>query len=563
MKKVSAIAVCSAGISLFSLFSCGNKKQPAAEQAAPVQEVAIDERATLPPANPYLLPGDYVAEHFGPAQGNLFTNKVKSDSYQVYAAQLQEILPTCMPTMLLQGKSAGHYWLTDMNRIYYLDMSGDSFKPVAQIMLSGKPADSKPDAAVTVYADTFYTTGAENQAAVRKLFGKDADKRIENGRFPLVDKDNTLYTFNNRSLIAVELNDPADPSKGLKIARQLDISKLIPADDYIVGMQMSYDGYLVINSHQGLFGVVDRTTLTLKNQLQIVPLQHFFAGVAIDDKNGVYTLSDSLMIKMVWNGTNLSLSEQEGAWNCPITYLKDSMLIKQGGGVLSAPVLMGFGNDPDKLVIISDGAAKANLIAFWRDSIPSDFTQKPGTPSKRIAGMIGITLGIPAASAPAYIQSYHTLPVWGYGVAFINTINGYQAPVSPMDYAVLGAILPNAKGVERFVWDYARDEWMSVWSAPEVGCSATEPVLSQHASLLLLNAFDQKNQVEGWTVKGYDWKTGAYTNEVVFSANTQYGNGGAGYFQYLPDGDMIFNSLTGSYRLTFGEERGLNRSPRL
>jgi hypothetical protein len=50
---------------------------------------------------------------------------------------------------------------------------------------------------------------------------------------------------------------------------------------------------------------------------------------------------------------------------------------------------MGFGDDPDKLVVISDGDPDgAQVVAFWRDKIPEDFKQQPGTKSRRIAGQI-------------------------------------------------------------------------------------------------------------------------------------------------------------------------------
>ena len=35
----------------------------------------------------------------------------------------------------------------------------------------------------------------------------------------------------------------------------------------------------------------------------------------------------------------------------------------------ATPTLMGFGNDEDKLVVITDGAKRMKLVAFWRDAI--------------------------------------------------------------------------------------------------------------------------------------------------------------------------------------------------
>jgi hypothetical protein len=45
-----------------------------------------------------------------------------------------------------------------------------------------------------------------------------------------------------------------------------------------------------------------------------------------------------------------------------------------------------FGDDPDKLGLISDGDPHGTqAVAFRRDTIPAGFTQRPGTKSRRIA----------------------------------------------------------------------------------------------------------------------------------------------------------------------------------
>ena len=45
---------------------------------------------------------------------------------------------------------------------------------------------------------------------------------------------------------------------------------------------------------------------------------------------------------------------------------------KLGDGTGSTPTLMGFGPDEDKLVVITDGARKMRLVAFWRDQVQAD-----------------------------------------------------------------------------------------------------------------------------------------------------------------------------------------------
>ena len=88
------------------------------------------------------------------------------------------------------------------------------------------------------------------------------------------------------------------------------------------------------------------------------------------------------------------LDEADGGWQSEYNTMSRQQAIAAGaltisGGSGTAPTLMGFGNDPDKLAIISDGDSNgAQLVAFWRDKIPVDFTQKPGTKSSRIADQI-------------------------------------------------------------------------------------------------------------------------------------------------------------------------------
>ena len=74
---------------------------------------------------------------------------------------------------------------------------------------------------------------------------------------------------------------------------------------------------------------------------------------------------------------------------------------------------MGFGNDPDKLVVITDGAKQMKLVAFWRNSIP------PGA-SFRIAGQIPVTCGF--SPLPEWIQSEQSVVVYGYGAFVVNNI---------------------------------------------------------------------------------------------------------------------------------------------
>jgi hypothetical protein len=82
--------------------------------------------------------------------------------------------------------------------------------------------------------------------------------------------------------------------------------------------------------------------------------------------------------------------------------------ISRGSG--TTPTLMGFGDDdPDELVVIADAAELGtNAVTFWRDEIPNDFKQKPGTKSRRIADQARIEI--------SQLTTEPSPNVLGYGV---------------------------------------------------------------------------------------------------------------------------------------------------
>lgn len=55
-------------------------------------------------------------------------------------------------------------------------------------------------------------------------------------------------------------------------------------------------------------------------------------------------------------------------------------------------------------------------------------------------------------------------------------------------------------------------------------------------------------ETEGWVVTGLDWDSGTTVHRVVFG-KTGRGNGAYAIIQYLENGDLLFNSVGGTYRV--------------
>jgi len=156
----------------------------------------------------------------------------------------------------------------------------------------------------------------------------------------------------------------------------------------------------------------------------------------------------AFMRKLVWTGTNLSDAEDDGAWSCPYTHSTQPPIIKVGVGTGSTPTLMGFGDDENTLVVITDGAKQMNLIAFWRDKIREG--------AERIADQIPVTYGF--SPLPEWIQSEQSVVVSGYGAFVVNNMpmnvsSDLIGKNKILQVSLMGPAYDTAYGAERFEWD--------------------------------------------------------------------------------------------------------------
>lgn len=135
---------------------------------------------------------------------------------------------------------------------------------------------------------------------------------------------------------------------------------------------------------------------------------------------------------------------------------------------------MGFGDDADKLVVITDGSDQVELVAFWRDQIPGDSVPEPGarvTPDRRPDP--GDRRTVPV---PKFIQSEQSVVVNYYGAFVVNNIRPEGDPDRLVDVLAGGPVLEPPHGMQRFEWDPAATAgsrcgpavtwWPRRWSRP-------------------------------------------------------------------------------------------------
>jgi hypothetical protein len=198
------------------------------------------------------------------------------------------------------------------------------------------------------------------------------------GAYGVIDKEGNHYTFFDSTRLVKSSDDNAIDAL-LRPVAHVDILEGLPEDvaqgiDRILGISMTYDGHLVVAAMGALF-VFDRD-LKRKDYL-LFPGEHVENSIAIDEQR-IYVVTSKFMRGVVWDGERLSTDEAKGAWKSAYDVMPEWAAIRRGAashGSGTTPTLMGFGEDTDKLVLISDGhpdgANRAQQLAWLWQELPA------------------------------------------------------------------------------------------------------------------------------------------------------------------------------------------------
>lgn len=500
------------------------------------------QRYNPPPLNPYLAAEHYALTHFDPAQTDVMPYPLPRGTFHVDLRKQPRVPGGPIGIMTLATPSPDYMWAASTGGVAYIDASNGGWREVAR--LNDPDAKVLPPGLLDKVMAEPMTDVKDVEHAVKDELGLD-DNRIHANAYVVSGKDGVLYSTNHTSVRAYGLVDPNNPAAGIKLLRSIDFADKLNAIENKGGvlLNMTYDGKLVVGAIQSV-RVMDRDFKTISNVIQLKGNEIVANGMAVDQKNGIYIASDKLMHKLVWTGKRLSDKSADGAWESPYDSGDKPMpSVKFGLGTGSTPTLMGFGDDPDKLVTITDGSDHMKLVAFWRDRIPANFKQKPGTKSRRIADQIEVTCGLP--SDTQYIQSEQSVVTLGYGAFVVNNIRPQGVPERLVDVIAGGPALEPAKGAERFEWDKKTKAWRSVWTRNDVVSASMVPTVSGPSRIVFVNGY---SKAHGWEVTGMDWDTGKTVHRTIFGQDN-LGNGAYALIESLPGNDLLFNSIAGAARV--------------
>ena len=382
----------------------------------------------MPAKNPWLAESVYPTSHFNPAATDsvLIAGPVTGKHLTKDDVKTVPTLITSNPTMKRLGTDVVAF-ASGAVGVQKILVTGNAFEAIGPLQpYPGFEASAQKATPATLARSVASLDAAYRVKDEKAILGGlrtlgDAGLNTQsgiNGVYNLFDKDGFHYCVfgGTKVLKSTDDNVARGPVKTVKTA---DIASALPAHvaksvTRIIGLNMTYDGYLAAAA-PGALVVLDRDL----NVMSYVVFgdEAVDNSIVIDEKNGIYVVTSKRMLKVIWNGKTLSTDEKDGAWSSEYDSMPGDKALALGAisrGSGTTPSLMGFGDDPDKLVVIADAAeAGTNAVAFWRDAIPTNFKQKPGTKSRRIADQTRIDI--------SRLTIEPSPNVLGYGVTFLNS----------------------------------------------------------------------------------------------------------------------------------------------
>jgi len=511
----------------------------------------------LPTPNSFLATSAFPISHSNPGATEAVRHAGPTKGRQLTAADVKTVPNVFTSHPTIKNVSGERIVIASgVDGIRKILATGEQFELISFIPYPSHedyPKRATPEAlqAALEKADTAYRS--KDEATIMAMSQPMQDigfnrLQIAGGTYNMIDKDGFHYAPSG-GLGVVKSTDDNVPRGPLRIAKSKDLAPDVPAElkqsvTHIVGVTMSYQGDVMVAAHGALF-LLDRD-LVLKG-LMGLPGEDVENSICADD-TGIYVVTSKRMLKVVWTGSKLSVDEADGGWQSEYNTMSREKATAAGaltvsGGSGTTPTLMGFGNDPDKLVVISDGDADgAQIVAFWRDKIPDDFKQQPGTKSRRIAGQIRTDI--------SKVTIEPSFSVLGYGVVVQNGAYPMPEPDIWANAFTSGVTRPAPFGVQKVTWNTKLKLFEKNWINREVdNTDVMVPVVSATSRMIYLPS--KKDGIYEYV--GLDWDSGAIKARWSFPDDSRKWNAYGGITALLEDGDLMVGGVFAIKRLNIGD----------
>jgi hypothetical protein len=366
--------------------------------------------------------------------------------------------------------------------------------------------------------------------------------------YAALDRNGVLFVGGRDRLVAYADVEPGNPYSPIEKRGELvfDPEQMNGGPPLLIGLNATWDGTLIAVSLDGTLIAVDRSLS--RAVYHRLPGERFWNSVAVDEAGGIYAVTDRQLHKVVWTGEAFSTRPEDGAWSEPYEVGANDAALRGSRGSGTTPSLMGLESDRDQFVVIADAADVNNLVLYWRDEIPEDWTALEGAPSRRIAGRAPVDFGQPGLTDS---YSENSPVVLGYGAAIANNRprNGMALHLDNQLWINQAAVVP--RGLQKFVWDPDAQRFSVAWVRPELSNPNSTPAISAHDhQLQLVTVHDGV-----WAFETLDWGTGA-TRGLYLLGRSQRFNPIALSMQLMSNGDPLYSVFGGVLHLRIGAPPG-------
>ena len=504
------------------------------------------QKHTLPPHNPAMIQNSrYPCTHFNSAQTDVTELPAWLGNWTVELNQIR-----WLPGVAFIGTAHIPYpdreqaiFFAGTSKVGKIRITDGDFSIIDEVNVPGYEQESISTTEIRRIVKEMMAAGTDEGKYLppfREYLTKigQSSATIGNGVYTMMDKDGSYFVGWGTSIHKVADVYPGDVYSPIQIVRSYDVRDgLSPRDaakvNRIFGLQMNHDGTVAI----AMPGIV----AVLSNELQ--EMQYILLegeavdnSISVDDKGGIYCVTSKYMRKFSWDGQKLSDKEADGAWKSEYDYVPNPRAFSRGSGC--TPTLMGFGNDEDKLVIIADAGEKISIVAMWRDEIPEDFEQKPGTKSRRIADQLELEIDVPATIE--WSPHVHGNGVMMMASAWPNPVHQEDGKVAIFETVLSAGVTREAPtGAEKWSWDSETRSFKSDWTVGYPLQWALHPVSAGSNAVLLTPAEDGV-----YSLIAVDWDTGEELGKIVLGNNPIFNTVG-GLFIPLDDDRIFITSVFG------------------
>jgi len=514
-------------------------------------DVQAQDGHALPPTNPFLIQNSvYPSIHFDSAQTDATTLPVWRGDSTIEPSQVDWLTGLNTIGTVHRPYSGGEHavFFSGGNRVGKIRITGGDFSMVDEVSIPGLEDNTISATQIRDIVKQMESAKGDEKkylAPVRKFLEKTAQNSatISNGIYTLMDKDGFYYAGWGTSVYKVGDVREGDVHSPIEIVQSFDLRDGLPEDlrdkiSRIMALGMTYDGHLAI----AMPGIIAVMTRDFENMQYILfEGEAVDNGISVDDKGGIYCVTSKYMRKVVWDGKKLSDKESDGAWKSEYDYVPNPRALSRGSG--NTPTLMGFGPDDDKLVVLADAGEEIKVIAFWRDEIPQNFKQKPGTKSRRIADQLALKIKVPATIE----WSPH---VYGNGVmmmasAWPDPVKQDDGKVAVFESVLTAGVTREAPvGAEKWSWDSKTDSFKSDWTADLRLQWALHPVSAASNTVTLTPLEDGV-----YSLVHVDWDTGKEVGKVILGTSPIFNTAGGLYIP-LNENEIYVTGVFGPVRIS-------------